>query len=397
MNLTLVIPTHNRNRELATLLNSLFAQSIDDLLIELIIVSNLPEPQLEHRIKDLEKQSKYSMRYFCTGKVGVNLARNLGLSKARSQKIYFLDDDVVLTNSEHLKLALALAEKNPEFAAIGGSYNLPRELDLIDEVYHTICTSWLKERADDSKKMVYLLGGNTLYNRELLADQLKFNEQITFGGAETELNLRLHMAGHHLLFHDSLNLEHATHLNSFSLIKKAIRQGMGRSFHEQIVPKNFWTVDTTNPHVFLEKLVDQKIMYFFANCYLFLYDFFFHVGYRHGKKENNGPLSWTTIVICSLQTFFQVKADEILFIPNPKVKPFHQQTSPSFKFRELYHWLKGNIWWKIPNYLFWRIMPFVGAIAICAVGTFFPFNSIGLRTPYNRLFDAIENFIKRNG
>lgn len=396
MNLTLVIPTHKRNRELAVLLNSLFAQSTDDLLIELVIVSNLPDPQLVVQLKDLEKQSKFSIRYFCVGKVGVNSARNLGLSNARSQKIYFLDDDVVLKNPEHLKLLLELAVSNPGIAAIGGSYNLPAVVSLIDEVYHTICTSWLKAGTGNSKKMIYLVGGNTLYNRELLGEQLKFNEQITFGGAETELNLRLHVAGYHFLFQDSLNLEHATHLNAFSLIKKAIRQGMGRSFHEQIVPKNFWTVDTTNPHFFLEKLCKQKTMYLFATGYLFLYDFFFHVGYRHGKKEKNGPLSWSTLLTCSLQTFLQVKADEILFIPNPKAKPFHQQAYPSFKFRELHHWFKGNIWWKIPNYLFWRIMPFVGAIVVCAVGLFFPFNTIGLRTPYNRAFDAIENFIKGN-
>lgn len=96
--------------------------------------------------------------------------------------------------------------------------------------------------------------------------------------------------------------------------------------------------------------------------------------------------------------------------------------SPGFKFREIYHWVKANIWWKVCYYLspktifhflkhvgwmishsimicfnftVWKIIPIVGSVVICSITTFFPFNTIGLRVPYNNAFNTIENFLKR--
>jgi hypothetical protein len=42
---------------------------------------------------------------------------------------------------------------------------------------------------------INFIGGNTLYNKKILSHLLLFNEYITFGGAETELNLKLFQAG----------------------------------------------------------------------------------------------------------------------------------------------------------------------------------------------------------
>lgn len=416
MNLSIVIPTHNRNLDVSHLLDSLLKQELSGLQIEVLVVGNLHDPALEKLVSTFSIKSPFSIKYFFAGRIGVNSARNTGIQKALAQKIYFLDDDVLIRNPQHLTTLYSLSRCHPDVAAIGGSYFLSGNTNLIDTVYHAICTSWLKEgNQEDGKNRFHLVGGNTLYNKELLENRLVFNEQITFGGSETELNLKLHVAGDRYLFSESLDIEHSTHLNIYSLVKKAVRQGMGRCFHETVVPETFWSADTHNPALFLEPSM-------MASFYFALYDFFFHVGYRHGKRQKNGPLSLVAIFICIFQTFFQIKSDQVLYLPNPKARSFHLKDSPGFKFREIYHWVKANIWWKVCYYLspktifhflkhvgwmishsimicfnftVWKIIPIVGSVVICSITTFFPFNTIGLRVPYNNAFNTIENFLKR--
>ncbi len=389
MNLTLVIPTHNRHSDVAQLMNSIKAQVLDSLQIEVIVVSNLIDPELKAWLQNFQKSLSFPIQYFEAGKTGVNTARNLGLLKARSSKVYFLDDDVFLSNPHHLQTIFNMAQHNSWAAAIGGGYYLPGQVGLIDEVYHAICTSWLKEGFQNSGEMLYLVGGNTLYNLEVIQGDLKFNEQITFGGSETELNLRLHVQGNKFLFSDSLNLKHSTHLNIWTLSKKALRQGIGRSFHENVVLPTFWKVDTNDTKKFLTNKSNQKLNYFLATFYYSLYDFFFHVGYRHGKKENNGPLSKWTVIRCMSETFFQVNSDKILFVPNPNATPFHQKNIPSLKFKELHHWFKAHIWWKIPNYIFWKFIPFIGNKTLFLLEKFLPGKTLKIRNLYFRVFKKL--------
>lgn len=423
MNLTVVIPTHKRNHNVSHLLDSLLKQELSDLLVEVLVIGNLYDPHLEKVVLAYGQKSHFSMKYFFAGRIGVNSARNKGIEKAESLKIYFLDDDVLIRNPQHLSILYNLSNTHPNIAAIGGSYKLPEKTRLIDTIYHAICTSWLKEgNQEDGKNRFHLVGGNTLYNKELLQNRLHFNEQITFGGSETELNLKLHKACDRYLFNESLDIEHSTHLNIISLIKKAIRQGMGRCFHEVIVPETFWTTDNHNPAGFLATLPESKLDTFMAEFYFALYNFFFHVGYRHGKRQKNGPLSFIAILVCIFQTFFQINSDQVLHLPNSQAKSFHLKDSPALKFKEIYHWIKANIWWKICycmapktilhflkhlgwmishfimkcfNFTIWRIIPIIGSIVICSITTFFPFNTIGLRVPYNNIFNTFENFLKR--
>jgi glycosyltransferase involved in cell wall biosynthesis len=420
MNLSIVIPTHNRNQDVSHLLDSLLKQELSGLLIEVLVIGNLHDPDLEKLTLTFENNSPFSIKYFYAGRIGVNSARNIGIQKSQAQKIYFLDDDVVIRNPQHIKNLYALSIDYPDVAAIGGSYLLAGNNNLIDSVYHAICTSWLKEgNQKNGTNRFHLVGGNTLYNRELLENRLRFNEQITFGGSETELNLKLHVSGDRYFFSETLDIEHSTHLNIYSLVKKAVRQGMGRCFHETVVPETFWSADTHNPSLFLRPSM-------MASFYFSLYDFFFHVGYRHGKREKNGKLSLVSIIVCTFQTFFQIKSGQVLYLPNSKERSFHMKDAPAFKFREIYHWVKANIWWKICYYIspktiihflkhvswlishsfircfnkcfnltVWRIIPIIGSVVICCITTFFPFNTIGLRVPYNNAFNTIEKILKR--
>ena len=377
MNLTLVIPTHNRHRDLALLVESIFRQNPGKLQIEIIIVSNLKDNYLKAWVADLEKRSPFPIQYLEAEVIGVNSARNLGIKNARSEKIYFLDDDVLLTNLNQLINIFEMAEKNPTIAAIGGAYTIPAKSSLIDQIYHNICLSWLN---NENYLNINLVGGNTLYNARVLKDQLYFNEGIIFGGTETELNLRLIKDSHKFIFTENLNVMHSTHLSLFSLIKKSIRQGMGRSFHEKIIAPSHWKVDTNKADHFNNRNIWNLVC---VSWYFSFYEFFFHVGYRHGKRQNNGPLSIAALIICTFETFFQVNSDKILFLPNPSARPFHKKRYPALKFKEIFHWYKANVTW--------RILYFTGSVIACAIGSFIPFSTTGILTMYYHTKNNLRN------
>lgn len=387
MDLSLVIPTHKRHEGLFALLASIKRQKQDKAVMEVIVVSNLEDQVLQKKLA----LSHPEVKFFHTGVIGVNYARNLGLKNAKASKVYFLDDDVLLENPGHLETLLNLSQENSEAVAIGGSYKLNPKASIVDHVYHGICTSWIKKK-DHS---VYLLGGNTLYQINNFKRDYKFNENILFGGSETELNLRLFNDHHTFIYSENLTINHNTDLNAYLLIKKAIFQGMGRSLHETIVSRDFWEVDTNDAVDILENFKNKKMSYFLASCHLHLYEFFFHVGYRHGKKTNNAPFSLPVAFLSSVETFFQIDSDKILYIPNPHAKAFHLKSHPSLKFRELHHWAKGNIWWKIPNYIFWKMTPLIVTFIVCALWNLIPFNTVGLRVPYDRMIGKIENFFRK--
>lgn len=350
IHLSLIIPTHRRHKELFNLIHSLQGQSLNGLNIETIIISNLPDKALYQKILQL-KSPQLSISFFTRGEVGVNKARNLGISKSTCENLYFLDDDVCLSDPFHLQKIVALVRKHPKATAIGGGYILPNQASLINRAYHIISTSWIDEE-ETSKAFSFLVGGNTLYRRSLMSDFL-FNESIPFGGSETELNLRLYKANKEMVYLKCLSIEHNSPITIYSFIYKAIRQGMGRFRHESIVSPQLLQHNTDSRKYYSNELKSSPLCNRFISFYIALYRFFFQVGYRHGKKSLNGPLSYFTLGICLLENLFY--PDSILHIPNPKEIAYHEKPFPSLKLKEIYHWSKAHVWWRIYPMLRWHL------------------------------------------
>jgi glycosyltransferase involved in cell wall biosynthesis len=350
VHLSIIIPTHRRHKELFNLIHSLQGQSLDGLNIETIIISNLADQTLHQKIHQIQSP-QLSISFFTRGEVGVNKARNLGISKSSSENLYFLDDDVSLLDPFHLQKLVALVRKYPNATAIGGGYILPNQAGLLNRAYHIISSSWVNDE-EASKAFSFLVGGNTLYRRSLMSDFL-FNESILFGGSETELNLRLYKANKEMIYLKCLSIEHNSPITIYSFIYKAIRQGMGRFRHESIVSPQLLQYNTDSRKSYSSGLKCPSLFNGLISFYIAIYRFFFQVGYRHGKKSLNGPLSYFTLCICLLENFFS--PDSITPISNPKEIAYHEKSIPSLKVKEIYHWSKAHVWWRIYPILRWHL------------------------------------------
>lgn len=120
---SVIVATKDRGKDIINLLTSLKKSDIIERNdVEIIIVDN---GSVIDDIKSITK--KYGVRYLLEKTKGKSIALNKGIHKARGRYIFFTDDDVVITNSEHLDIMHNHFKKNKRLGYCSGdviAYNL---------------------------------------------------------------------------------------------------------------------------------------------------------------------------------------------------------------------------------------------------------------------------------
>lgn len=239
MQLSVVIPTHHRPESLRQLLLSLADQEYACDSLEIHVVSNFAVDGSRMVVEEISDRLPL-LKWHAVGVKGSNRARNLGLRAATGEVIIFLDDDCFVPNRYFLRDLLIAHSEHPEAVAIGGAYFSSSEANAVDKAYTHISTLWLARRTEDKDQSVNLVGGNVSYKKAYLDEmKMEFNEEIAFGGAETDLHLRLYRAGGKLVFLPQLSVEHRPNLSGRQLMRKGFLQGLAahiRLQHDLVVP-----------------------------------------------------------------------------------------------------------------------------------------------------------------
>lgn len=281
--MTVVIPTLGHSPHLRGLLERLQRQTTD-FEYEVLVVANIPQQQLRNLVNSMSSTGNGSFEYLETGRLGVNLARNKGLERAHARIVLFLDDDAILENdffiSEHLKLH----ESRPETVAVGGPYRLTSPHTIWDQAYHDIAHDWLNRNRRSQDQTSQLLGGNLSLKKEvILSRRWKFDEEISFGGAETGLCLRIANAELPLLFSNSLEVGHAPGLTRHAFYRKAYLQGAGAKWRESKIPDlKYQYTNEFKPRV----IYDSKALRKAQRLYHLCFDF----GWETAPYKNSAPL-----------------------------------------------------------------------------------------------------------
>lgn len=235
--LSVIVPTHRRANAVYRLAKSLLQQNFSHGKFEIIIVSNLEDKDLESQLSSLDSQS---LKYFFSGHIGVNIARNLGRQKAQADILVYLDDDCEPVDENYLSQVYEYHKRYPKTAALGGPYILPKRASWVAQAYHFIADQWLRKGVYNPPQAAHLFGGNVSYKVKDFDAMNGFDESIIFGGAETDLHIRMLQAGYKLLFFDDIPVVHHLELDFFDFIRKAQMQGRAyekRSQQDILIPK----------------------------------------------------------------------------------------------------------------------------------------------------------------
>ncbi len=235
--ISVIIPTHKRHSSLMELIDSIsrYKNSKNsknmNLEFEVIIVSNLEDSFIEN-LKFHPLAGRLNIKTFISG-LGVNKARNLGLQKARGSVSFLLDDDCKIIDLQCFSKILHWHGNHPRAVAIGGVYETDPEASAIDIAYNLLARAWQSHSVYKDHESSRLVGGCVSYKTKKLLDcgQL-FDENIHFGGTESEFHRRLNRQGLQTLFFESLYVQHKTRLKTFQLIRRAYCQAKTKSQYD---------------------------------------------------------------------------------------------------------------------------------------------------------------------
>ncbi len=222
MKIDLIIASHANPSGVQKLFESLLHIDLGDIQ-KIYLILNPPDTQTQELLS-AQFSNKLPLEILNSENKGVNVARNLGAQRAQAEILFFLDDDEVIHDPQLFKKHLAKHLAKPDLIGLGGLYELARPTGLWSRAYHQIQTDWLisGEALDGSN--YHLLGGHISFKRKIFA-QHQFEEEIIFGGAETEFLLRLQGLGFQCRLQLDWSILHAHNINFASFVKKAFRQG----------------------------------------------------------------------------------------------------------------------------------------------------------------------------
>lgn len=216
--LSLIIPTMGEVNKVLELVRSVRAQKQAPTW-EALVVCNPRNRQILHALKDFPQ-----VRVLDSEPRGVNRARNRGIAEARFEWLYFLDDDCMLNDPLHLQKAARILARASSQTIFGGPYELKLPAPPSSQVYHAWQSRWIEDGWHPQFGWKNLLGGNLFVHRDLLST-IRFDDQITFGGAETDFLARAMRAGARGQFLPHLAVKHAHALTTLELGYKSFCQG----------------------------------------------------------------------------------------------------------------------------------------------------------------------------
>lgn len=268
-----MIPYSSHEKNLHRLLTSIEKQTCQYHIEVLVIQNSRAVPKT---VIDTNTSYNLDLRYL-QSKQGANSARNLGIDSAVAEVLFFIDDDCELDGDSIVQAHIDYHMNTGSQNIFGGLYKTPVNSTFLQKVYHDIQMNWIfsNQRPDGSFGM--LLGGHFSISKKN-AMKLRFDDQMQYGGTETEFFIRAIAAKINLALKVDLALIHHPHLSLLGFVQKAFRQGEGTCYIERkfLLPLRF-VFYATSP----EKTSPKRAMVFFSN----LYDVAFQSGYRSYAKK----------------------------------------------------------------------------------------------------------------
>ena len=190
---SVIIPTLNRSRLLREVLESLFAQTLEKIRYEIIVVDNASTDDTPQMIAALQKDAPVSLRYHRLEKdSGPAKARNLGARLASGRVLAFTDSDC---RADSGWLAAGIAVLSDDIAFVGGQVLHKPEQRV--RFFSAICQPTTAENPTYPT-------ANIMYRREVFLAMGGFSEDLCFQTffdnkpiecADTDLAWRIKEAG----------------------------------------------------------------------------------------------------------------------------------------------------------------------------------------------------------
>lgn len=210
---SVIVPTHNRAKDLLDAVQSLSLQ--DYPALEIVVIDNRSTDGTRDVLEGLALHEP-RLRHLYEDQPGVNVARNRGCLEAAGDLLAFLDDDEVAPPDWLTRLVASMDETSAD--GIGGPYEPLWQAPPPRWLIKSRCMQETLSFMDFGSRRTpveWLLGGNALYTRKALADAHYFGvtpgrtgaKSVT-GGGDISVGRRVSGSGHSLWFEPSAVIYH---------------------------------------------------------------------------------------------------------------------------------------------------------------------------------------------
>jgi GT2 family glycosyltransferase len=209
MQVSIVIPTYYRRKDVDECLDSIIAQTT--LPKEILIVDDSDNDEIENLIKNRGREFKEKdilLRYIRNERERSNtIARNIGIENATGDIILFLDSDVILDENYIKEILKVYKEKLDAMGVQGLIQNLKKEKKFIDRligIYNRIFYIQLDEKnkfrllpslgvsfpsfVDEVINCEWLSGANNSHKKEIL-EEFRWDENLKKYGQGDDIDL----------------------------------------------------------------------------------------------------------------------------------------------------------------------------------------------------------------
>ena len=204
---SVIIPTRNRARLLADVIESLFVQSLDPGRYEIIVVDNRSEDGTPKMIEELQRRAPCRLRYeYCEVNRGPVYTRNLGARLAQAPILAFTDSDC-RAHPKWLERGLDAFERSSKVALVSGA--------VLDKPGQPVKFFTLRNGAAPGENYTYPTC-NVFYRRDVFHELGGFDESVWLYDvstspiecADTDFAWKVREAGYDNFYSDDLIIYH---------------------------------------------------------------------------------------------------------------------------------------------------------------------------------------------
>ena len=143
LNFSAILPTYNREKELAKLLETILKQTVKPNEVIIIDDGNLPAEFVQKQ-KEIFEQKRIEFIYYkkdhSKERRGSAESRNIGLKLAKNEILFILDDDLELEENFFEEIIKIWEENksNEKLIGVGGWIKNQRRQNILEKIYHKI-------------------------------------------------------------------------------------------------------------------------------------------------------------------------------------------------------------------------------------------------------------------
>lgn len=180
MQVSIIVPTCNRKKQLRQCIESLLSQDFPCGGAEIIIVDDRADKNIKNMIESF-KNLTFPLRYFSQDAKGPAAARNLGVKYAKADIVAFIDDDCI-ADERWLRLMCQSHKSQPECAAVGGMTVLGYD-QIAAEIGQFLSTCSIQTQVNSKLQTIFFPTCNVSIKKATF-NTVKFNENFPLPGGE---------------------------------------------------------------------------------------------------------------------------------------------------------------------------------------------------------------------